>query len=213
MREPAAGSVQNIRTALTIITAEHAALETERSSTVFEANGRVGSYLATLSGGVVALAFIGEAAAFGRAFWVFFLVILPAQVFIGIVTFERVLQSSIEDAALARRINRLRRFYEDTEPGLMAYLTSPVTSDDAEAVMGQVGYASSSWWQPFLAAAGMVGAINSVILGVFTGVVAQLVMDRLFVTLPVGAVTCLLGIIVHHRRQQSVWSRVLARQG
>ena len=70
MRGPAAGSVQNMQTALTIVTAEHAALETERSSIVFEANGRVGSYLATLSGGVVALTFIGEAASFGRAFLV-----------------------------------------------------------------------------------------------------------------------------------------------
>jgi len=63
----------------------------------------------------------------------------------------------------------------------------------------------------------MVGAINAVIFGVvtgvFTGVVTQSVTDRLFVTLPVGIATCLLGIVVHHRRQQSVWSRVLAREG
>jgi hypothetical protein len=50
------------------ITAEHAALETARSATIFEANGRVSSHLAVVSGAVVVPAFVGEASALGQTF-------------------------------------------------------------------------------------------------------------------------------------------------
>lgn len=91
------------------ITAEHGALETARSATIFEANGRVSSHLAVVSGAVVALAFIGEASALGTLLYVFLFVLLPAILFLGIVPFERALQSGLIDGIMARRVNRLHR--------------------------------------------------------------------------------------------------------
>ncbi|MBV8300430.1 MAG: hypothetical protein JOY68_00725 [Candidatus Dormibacteraeota bacterium] len=58
----------------------------------------------------VALAFIGQVSNLGTPFFVFAFVLLPALFFVGVVTFERVLQTSKEDGLLAMRINRLRRF-------------------------------------------------------------------------------------------------------
>ncbi len=49
----------------------------------------------------------------GLTFRMFLLVLLPALVFVGVVTFERVIQSAAEDGISARRVNRLRRVYVD----------------------------------------------------------------------------------------------------
>ena len=46
-------------------------------------------YLTTLSGALVALGLIGGIDGFGDAFYVFALVILPAELFIGFATFIR----------------------------------------------------------------------------------------------------------------------------
>jgi hypothetical protein len=118
---------------VSFITTEHFTLQTARSNTVGEANGRASIYLMTVSSAVVALAFIGQVAKLGTAFFAFAFVLLPALFFIGVVTFDRVLQSSIEDGVLAMRINRLRRFYLDFGPGLGNYLAIPVPEDDPEA--------------------------------------------------------------------------------
>ena len=44
--------------------------------------------------------------------------------FVGFVTFERVLQSGIEDHGYAERIARLRAYYFDCAPELTYYLAS-----------------------------------------------------------------------------------------
>jgi high-affinity nickel permease len=58
--------------------------------------GRGYSTPTSVSAGLVALAFAGQASNTGLM--VFGLVILPVLFFLGLVTFARVLQSSIEDA-------------------------------------------------------------------------------------------------------------------
>jgi hypothetical protein len=115
---------------VSFITSEHFTLQTARANTINEANGRATIYLMSVSSAVVALAFIGQVAKLGTAFFVFAFVLLPALFFVGVVTFDRVLQSSIEDGLLAMRINRLRRFYLDFGPGLGNYLATPVPEDD-----------------------------------------------------------------------------------
>lgn len=46
-------------------------------------------------------------------------------VFVGLVTFERVLQSGVEDHGYARRIARLRAFYFDNAPEFTTERPSP----------------------------------------------------------------------------------------
>jgi hypothetical protein len=45
----------------------------------------------------------------GTAFYAFGLILLPTLAVLGLVTFQRTLQSGIEDYGYARRIARLRR--------------------------------------------------------------------------------------------------------
>jgi hypothetical protein len=61
----------------------------------------------------------------GAAFYVFGLVRLPTLAFVGLVTFNRVLQSGIADLGYANRIARLRDYYLDCRPELACCLTNP----------------------------------------------------------------------------------------
>ncbi|MFZ0971022.1 MAG: hypothetical protein WAN22_02280 [Solirubrobacteraceae bacterium] len=59
----------------------------------------------SVSGGLVALALIATTSRVDTAFYAFGLVLLPTLTFVGFVTFERALQSGIEDVGYARRID------------------------------------------------------------------------------------------------------------
>ena len=89
-------------------TTEHFNLQTARAATISEANGRASIYLAALSSSLIALAFIGQMSRLGTAFYAFSLLLLPVLAFVGVVTFQRLVQSSLEDIAYAQRIARVR---------------------------------------------------------------------------------------------------------
>jgi hypothetical protein len=96
--------------AVTFATTEHFNLQTARAVTVSEANGRASIYLAALSGNLITLAFVGQMSRLGATFYAFALILLPVLAFVGVVTFLRLVQSSIEDIAYANRIALLRSF-------------------------------------------------------------------------------------------------------
>src|ERR1700753_60319 len=99
--------------ASSFITTEHFTLQGARAATISESTGRASMFLGAVSGGLVALCLLATATRVGTAFYAFGLAPLPTLTFIGLVTFERVLQSGIEDHDYARRISRLRAFYFD----------------------------------------------------------------------------------------------------
>jgi hypothetical protein len=96
------------------VTTEHFVLQGARSATIAESNGRASMFVAAVSGGLVALGLVATASSLGAAFYGFALVLLPTLAFVGLVTFERTLQSSIEDTEYARRIALLRGYYLGT---------------------------------------------------------------------------------------------------
>ena len=108
--------------AATFATTEHFNLQTARAVTVSEANGRASIYLAALSGNLITLAFVGQMSRLGATFYAFALILLPVLAFVGVVTFVRLVQSSIEDLAYANRIALLRSFYLRASPELEPYL-------------------------------------------------------------------------------------------
>jgi hypothetical protein len=189
---------------VSFVTTEHFTLQTARTATVNESTGRASIYLTTVSSVIVALAFIGQVAKLGTAFYTFAFVLLPATFFIGVVTFDRVLQSSIEDGLLAMRINRLRRFYLDFGPGLGDYLTVPVEEDDPEAAMRQQA-ARGGRWQTLLTVAGMIGVINSVVVGVLAALVTGRFIDVLWVSIVIGSVAFLVSVLAHQQHHARVW--------
>ena len=189
---------------VSFVTTEHFTLQTARSNTITEANGRATAYLTTVSSVIVALAFIGQVAKLGTAFYAFAFVLLPALFFVGVATFDRVLQTSIEDGLLAMRINRLRRFYLDFGPGLANYLATPVPEDEPEAAMRQHA-ARGGRWQTVLTVAGMIGVINSVVLGVLVALVLGRLVDALWVSIAAGALAFVASALGHERHHARVW--------
>jgi hypothetical protein len=75
-----------------------------------------------------------------QAFFVFGLIVLPTLAFVGLVTFDRALQSGIEDLGYARRIAMLRGYYFDVAPEITPYLLS-VRKPERLSVQGLRGRA------------------------------------------------------------------------
>jgi hypothetical protein len=170
--------------AATFATTEHFNLQTARALTVSEANGRASIYLAALSTNLIALAFIGQMSRLGAAFYVFALILLPVLAFVGVVTFLRLVQSSIEDIAFAHRIALLRSYYLRVAPELEPYLVV----SRAERSPAPVGGTPSAW-QLTLTTAGMVAVVNSVVVAVCAGLVLEVAgVDSLAIPIAVGAV-------------------------
>ena len=79
------------------MTTEHFILQGARAATTAESTGRATMFLGSVSAGLVALALIATATRIGTAFYTFGLILLSTLSFVGCVTFQRVLQSGIED--------------------------------------------------------------------------------------------------------------------
>jgi hypothetical protein len=192
---------------ISIMTTEHYNLQSGRAMTISDTNGRASLFLGTVSTSLVALAFVsglsrsGAGGGVGQTFYLFGLVLLPSLAFLGLVTFERVLQSGLEDLIYARGINRIRHLYQEHAPQMRPYFILSAHDDD----MGVMGNAAmrSGVWQIFLSTAGMVAVINSVIVGAFV----SLLLTALPVALPLGAsigagvVAFLVSVFLHQRYQ------------
>src|SRR6516225_10199523 len=120
----AAGGTGPQPAAVTFITTEHFTLQGARSATIAESTGRATMFLGSVSAGLVALGLIATATHIGAPFYAFGVVLLATLSFVGLVTFERVLQWGLEDHGYAQRIARLRAFYFDCAPEITSYLAS-----------------------------------------------------------------------------------------
>jgi hypothetical protein len=120
------------------VTTEHFTLQGARAATIAESTGRAAIFVGAVSAGLVALGLIATATRIGTTFYVFGLILLATLSFVGFVTFERVLQSGIEDFGYAERIARLRAYYFDWAPELIHYLAS-VPPSQRLALQGMPG--------------------------------------------------------------------------
>ncbi len=154
------------------LTTEHFALQGARSSTVSESNGRSSLFVTTLSSSLVALGFIAQTSKLGEAFVIFAFVLLPTLLFLGLVTFYRLLQSAVEDMICARAINRIRHYYLEQSPEVAQYFLMS-DHDDNAGMLRNMGVDSSPW-QMFVTNAGSVSVINGVLGAAFFGLVARL---------------------------------------
>jgi hypothetical protein len=189
--------------AVTFVTTEHFALQGARAATIAESTGRASMFLAAVSGGLVALGLVATASGLGTAFFAFAFVLLPTLAFIGLVTFERVLQSGLEDMGYARRIALLRGFYFDNAPELTPYLLSVPPSERLH-VQGLAG----ERLQGFRTVAGMVAVVTVVLAGSTVGLIAGVVFDySLAAALIAGPVVGLAALVLLMRFQNSAWKR------
>jgi hypothetical protein len=185
------------------VTTEHFVLQGARSATIAESNGRANMFLGAVSGGLVALGLVATASSLGSAFYGFGLVLLPTLAFTGFVTFERTLQSSIEDTEYARRIALLRGYYFGHAPEIAPYLLRVPPSE--QLLMRRV---PGDRWQGYRTVAGMVAVITAVLAGSTASLAAILIFDHSLPAAAIsGALVALPMMIVLIRYQDSAWER------
>jgi hypothetical protein len=188
------------------VTTEHFALQGARAATIAESTGRANMFLAAVSGGVVALGLVATASSLGAAFYGFGLVLLPTLAFVGLVTFERALQSSIEDTEYARRIALLRGYYLEHAPEIAPYLLS---APPAERLLVQP--VPGDRWQGYRTVAGMVAVITAVLAGSTAALGAILIFDHSLAAAVIsGTLVALPAMIAMIRYQDSAWERAAA---
>ncbi|HZC31178.1 MAG TPA: hypothetical protein VE261_06630 [Gaiellaceae bacterium] len=147
-------------------------------------------FLASVSGGLIALGLVATAARVGTAFYAFGLVLLPTLSFVGFITFERVVQCLMEDVGLLRQLDLLRQYYFDNAPELGAYLVRVTPLGQLRAQGLVAGFRR----QGLLTVAGMIGVITAVLAGATAAMIAILAFDHsLAAALTAGAAV---GIIV-----------------
>jgi len=190
--------------AVSFVTTEHLTLQGARSATIAEATGRASMFLGAVSGGLVGLGLVATATGVGPAFYAFGLILLPTLAFVGVVTFDRTLQSGIEDYNYARRTARLRGYYFQYAPELVDYLLS-VPPGRRLNIQGLRGGS----WQPFVTVAGMVSVVAAVLAGSAAGLLAALVSGQpLVAALVAGVLIAIVVLVVLMRRQTAAWHRV-----
>jgi hypothetical protein len=184
-------------------TTEHNNLTSRRGTLTSETTGRVAAYLSTLSASLVALGFVGGGSGghFGDAFFAFGAVALALTALVGIVTFLRCLQGSVEDVVLGERVERVRRVYLELLPSLVDYLEAPLDTShgDASSAAGMTGRYR---WQLALTMAGLVTIVNSALIGLLVGFLLQLWGVAPEILWPAGALVALLSAVVHFSAQQ-----------
>jgi hypothetical protein len=189
--------------AVTFVTTEHFVLQGARTATIAESTGRANMFLAAVSGGLVALGLVATASRLGAAFYGFGLVLLPTLAFVGLVTFGRTLQASIEDTEYARRIALLRGYYFEHAPEIVPYLVSVPPAE--QLLMRRV---PGDRWQGYRTVAGMVAVITAVLAGSTAALAAVLIFDHSLVAAVIsGTLVALPTLVVMIRYQDSTWGR------
>ena len=161
-------------------------------------------FLSSVSGGLVALGLVATAAHVSTAFYAFGLVLLPTLTFVGLVTFERAVQSGVEDHGYAARIDKLRAYYFDYAPEVTPYLAS-VAPAERLAIEGL----RPEGWQRFRTVAGMVGVITGVLAGSTAGLAVAAASSSLAAALAAGVVVGLAVLATLMRYQGASWGRAM----
>jgi hypothetical protein len=170
--------------ALSALTTEQFNLQTARMGTIAEANGRSTLYLGTLSSAVIAIAFVGQANQLGDAFYLFALTLLPTVFLLGLFSFLRLVQTSIEDMVYAVGSFRIRQYFLGLDPAAVPFF--PPTDPQGITKLERMGVVAAGPLQLLLTAASMVGCINAIVGGTAMGLAVRSLLDA---TVPVAAAT------------------------
>ncbi|ARC58616.1 hypothetical protein AS850_16120 [Frondihabitans sp. 762G35] len=138
---------------------EHFVLQSVRGVTVSESSTRASIYLMTLSSSLVAYGFLARSSyATG-----YLAVVIPVNVLLGIFTYVRLVQTSLEDVAALEAIQKIRRWYGTLLPGAEAYFPLP-SGPRAPNEMLDIGR-RTSWSGVFFTLSSAIAAVNSIVAG------------------------------------------------
>jgi hypothetical protein len=190
---------------LTMLTTEHFGLQGSRASTVGESASRAALYMGSVSSTLIALGFIAQVSE--EAFDLFALAVLPTLFALGVFTFVRTVESSVEDVLYGRAINRIRAYYLE-QAGTEARWFMMSGHDDARGVLANMGLRPSRY-QLLFTASMMVATVNSVVGGAAVALLVAIAADpTIGVSAAAGGVVAVAAFALHRR-----WDRLLHQRG
>jgi hypothetical protein len=198
----ASGGALDDPRALQILSTEHWSLLATRSLAYNEAFTRAGMFLTALSASMVAIAFVAQADRTGDAVPVFTLVLLAFDLFVGLTTYLRLVETTREDLRSVQGMNRIRHAYLEMAPGLAPYFVSSDRDDLAGILLTYEGPAGedmmagrvrlSGMVHGFSTNTGMVAVVVSLVGASLAGVAVAQVGASMAVVVGLGAVVFIL---------------------
>jgi hypothetical protein len=183
---------------LPMLTTEHFTLAGARANTTAESASRSALYLGSLSSVLIGLGFVAQVSEAGDLFRVFALVALPTLYLLGIFTFVRVVENSVEDVFYGRAINRIRHYYIE-QAGEDARYFMLSGHDDSPGVLANMAITPTRW-QLLFAASSMIAVVNSVVGGTAVGFAVGIAFDPVLgVSVAAGAVFAFGSLLLHMR--------------
>jgi hypothetical protein len=184
--------------ALQILSTEHWSLLAGRSLAYNEAFTRAGMFLTALSASVVAIAFVAQADRSGSAVPTFTIVLLGFDLFVGLTTYLRLVETTREDLRAVQGMNRIRHAYLEMAPGLAPYFVASDRDDLAGILMTYEGPARedmmarrptiSGLLHGFSTNTGMVAVVVSLVGASLAGVAIAQVGASMVAIVALGAV-------------------------
>jgi hypothetical protein len=193
-------SEPNRQELLTALTTEHFTLQGARSLTVSESASRATLYVMAVSSALVGLGFIGQVSEVGDVFDIFALTVLPTLYVLGLFTFVRLVESSVEDVLYGRAINRIRHHYLELA-GNQARLFVLSGHDDPAGVLANMGLRPTRW-RLYFTAATMIAVVNSVVGGAAVALALGVAVDaKLGLAATAGGVVAIASLLLVRRAE------------
>jgi O-antigen ligase len=137
---------------------------------------RTSLFLGVLSAAGLGLGFAAQAGdGFGPEFSLFALVVLPITLFLGLATFVRQVQVQREVIVYIIGMNRIRRYFRDTVPGVAPHLVL-ATHDDDLSIYRSLGSGMSRrpprirFGYALVQTQGIVAVVCAVVAGAIAGI-------------------------------------------
>ena len=188
-----------------MLSTEHWSLLSTRTLGWNEMAGRTQMYLTAMSGTVLALALVAQGTNFGPQFLWFAVGLLPPLLFIGVVTFVRLVYLNREDARWLQGMNRIRHAYVEASPAIERHLvTSPY--DDARGIYRTYGAEPprTQDLHALFTTPGMVSVINAVVGAAMVGIAAQAAGLPGVLPAALSVAAFLIAFVAHWRYQAGV---------
>jgi hypothetical protein len=180
---------------------EHFVLQSIRGVTVSESSTRASIYLMTLSSSLVAYGFLARS-----EFAVGYLaVVIPVIVLLGVFTYERLVQTSLEDVVALQAMQRIRSWYGTLLPGADAYFPQP-RGAHAPNEMLDIGR-RASWRGVFFTLSSAVAVVNSIVAGAGTALVLASIADAAQ-SITVGVIVAVVLAVLHGMYQERRYAQV-----
>jgi len=177
-------------------------LESARGITVNESSSRASLYLMTLSSSLVAFGFLAQTPlAFG-----FLGVIIPVVVLLGIFTYERLVETSLEDVVALASIQRIRAYYSTLLPGAEVYFPMP-TGKRAPNELLEIGR-QWSWRGVLFTTSSAVAVVNSIVAGSGIALAVDLLAFTGTEAIVIGVIAAVVMVLLHGSYQMRRYTTV-----